>query len=105
VLRTVPARIVSPAAVSHRRPASATRAQKARAQNSASAYTMDNTSEPGAIAQIATMSTLTRGSPVSFRPSLTRPHAAAIPATAVTIRPAAVRLTPGSQAIASMAAG
>jgi hypothetical protein len=105
VLRTVPAATVSPAAVSHRRSSRATRAQTASAQNRASAYTMDKTIEPGAIAQSATMSRLMRGSAVSFMPSVVTPHAAASPATPVTIRPAAITVTPGSQARESMAAG
>ena len=105
VLRTVPARRVSPPAVSHRRLTRATRAQMARAQNSASAYIMDNTVELGATAQIATMSRLIRGSPVSFMPSAVSPQAAASPATAVTMRPAATMVTPGSQAMESMTAG
>lgn len=105
VLRTVPAARVSRPAVSHRRLARASRAQTARAQNSASAYVMDRTVEPGATAQIATSSRLTRGSPVSFRPSVVRPQAAAIPAAAVTMRPAVTVVIQGSQARASMAAG
>ena len=105
VLRTVPAARVSSPAVSHRRLTRATRAQMARAQNSASAYIMDNTVELGATAQIATMSRLIRGSPVSFMPSAVSPHAAASPATATTTRPAATMVTPGSQAMESMTAG
>ena len=46
-----------------------------------------------------------RGSAVSFMPSVVIPHAAASPATPVTTRPAAARVTPGSQAMESMAAG
>ena len=92
-------------AVSHRRSISAIRAQTARAQNSASAYTLDKAMQPGATAQIATRSRLTRASPVSFRPSRVSPQAAAIPAAAVTTRPAVTRVIQGSQARASMAAG
>ena len=66
---------------------------------------MDRATEPGATAQIATRSRLIRGSPVSFRPSLVSPQAAAIPAMAVTMRPAVTMLIQGSQARASMAAG
>ena len=105
MLRTVPAARVSRPAVSHRRLTRATRAQTARAQNSASAYSMDKTVELGATAQIATMSRLIRGSPVSFRPSVVSPHAAASPATAVTMRPAVTMVIQGSQAMESMTAG
>ena len=66
---------------------------------------MDRTVELGATAQMATRSRLIRGSPVSFRPSTVSPHAAASPATAVTTRPAATMVTPGSQAMESMTAG
>ena len=72
----------------------------ARAQNRASEYSMDNTIEPGATAQSAVVSRLTRRSPVSVMPSLVRPHAAASPAAIVTPRPAHNGLTPGSQAMA-----
>jgi hypothetical protein len=66
---------------------------------------MDKTSEPGATAQAATMRRLMRGSAVSFVPSVVMPHAAASPAAAVTATPAAIKLTPGSQAMESIAAG
>ena len=105
VLRTVPAASVSSPAVSHRRLTRATRAHTASAQNSASAYTMVSTTELGATAQTAASSRLTRGSPVSFRPSAVRPHAAASPATAVTMRPAVTIVIQGSQARESIAAG
>ena len=92
-------------AVSHRRSISAIRAQTARAQNSASAYTLDKAMLPGATAQIATMIRLIRESAVSFNPSVARPHAAASPARTVMAKPASATLTPGSHASESMAAG
>ena len=96
---------MSSPAVSHRPLTSATMAHTASAQNSASAYTMARTVEAGATAQTATRSRLIRRSPVSFRPSVVSPQAAAIPATAVTMRPAATVVTNGSQASESITAG
>jgi hypothetical protein len=66
---------------------------------------MDRTIEPGATAQTATRSRLIRASPVSFRPSVVSPHAAARPATAVTIRPAVTIVIQCHQARESMSAG
>ncbi len=66
---------------------------------------MVSTTELGATAQTAASSRAIRGSPVSFRPSVVSPHAAASPATAVTMRQAATMVIQGSQASASMAAG
>ena len=105
MLRTVPASMTRIPAVSHRRSTSATRAQTARAQNSASECTLDKAMQPGATAQIATMIRLMRESAVSFKPSVARPHAAASPARIVTANPADAMLIPGSQASESMAAG
>ncbi|HEX6525069.1 MAG TPA: hypothetical protein VF070_34455 [Streptosporangiaceae bacterium] len=105
VLCTVPAAALSSPAASHRRSVRATSAQTARAQNSASEYSMDSTIEPGAAAQIATVSTLIRGSPVSFMTRTARPHAAASPAIAVTANAARAVPMPGSQASESIAAG
>ncbi len=105
VLRTVPAARARPAAVSHRWLTSATSAQTATAQNSASAYIMDSTVELGATAQTPTRSRLIRGSPVSFMPSVVSPHAATRPAAAVTSRPAVTMVITGSQAMESMTAG
>jgi hypothetical protein len=72
--------MVSNAAVSQRRLVRATSAQMARAQYSASGYSMEKTVEPGAAPQSATMSRLTRPFPVSLMPSLVSPHAADSPA-------------------------
>jgi hypothetical protein len=66
---------------------------------------MDSTIEPGATADSAAMSRLTRRSPVSVMPSLVSPYAAASPAAIVTPRPARTGLAPGIQAMARMAAG
>ena len=66
---------------------------------------MAQTSDPGATAHSATMSRLIRRLPVSASPSLVSPHAAARPATTVTVSAARSAPTPGIQAMASMAAG
>jgi hypothetical protein len=66
---------------------------------------MSQTSDPGATAQSATMSRLTRRSPVRTKPSRASPHAAASPAATVTVSAARSVPTPGIQASASMAPG
>jgi len=65
---------------------------------------MDSTIEPGATADSAALSRLTRRSPVSVMPSLVSPYAAS-PAAIVTQRPARTGLAPGIRAMAPMAAG
>ena len=66
---------------------------------------MDSTIEAGATAHTATMTRLSRLSPVRAMPSLVSPHAAARPETMVTVKPARSRPIPGTQAIVSMASG
>ena len=105
LLRARPAPIVRTPAISQRRSTSATRDQMASAQNKASEYTMDSTNEAGATAHTATMTRLSRRSPISAMPSLVSPHAAARPAAMVTAKPARSRPIPGTQAIVSMASG